>query len=104
MSDEKANGHHFIPLEAQDRAEKCHDADDPMELVGMVLPGTPETLDKMAETIVDEYVRLGWDERRLMTLFVNPMFMATYRIYQEKGEAYVRDLIARVCARWRIEE
>jgi hypothetical protein len=74
--------------------------DDPMELVGMVMPGEPGMLETMAETIVDEYVRLGWDEERLMTLFVNPMFMATYRIYRQKGEPYVRHLIREVLARW----
>jgi hypothetical protein len=54
----------------------------------------------MAECLVEEYVRLGWDERRLMTLFVNPMFLATHRIYHEKGEEYVRGLIRRTCSKW----
>lgn len=74
--------------------------DDPMELVGMVMPGEPGMLENMAEILVDEYVRLGWDEERLMTLFVNPMFMATHRIYRQKGDAYVRHLIREVLARW----
>jgi hypothetical protein len=74
--------------------------EDPMELVGMVMPGEPGMLESMAETIVDEYVRLGWDEERLMTLFVNPMFMATHRIYRRKGEPYVRGLIREMLARW----
>ena len=74
--------------------------DDPMEMIGMVMPGEPGQLEAMAECLVEEYVRLGWDARRLLTLFVNPMFMATYRIYQQKGEAYVRELIDRTCAKW----
>ncbi len=76
------------------------DPEDPMDLVGMVLPGGPGQLEAMAETLVEEYVRLGWDEPRLMTLFVNPMFMATYRIYRQKGEEYVRDLIRKTCLKW----
>lgn len=76
------------------------ESDDPMELVGMVMPGEPGQLEAMAECLVEEYVRLGWDARRLMTLFVNPMFMATHRIYRQKGEAYVSELIDRVCAKW----
>ncbi|MCX7851937.1 MAG: hypothetical protein N2383_04040 [Caldilineales bacterium] len=80
------------------------DDDDPMELIGMVLPGEPGTLEAMAEVLVEEYVRLGWDEPRLMTLFVHPMFMATHRIYRQKGEAYVRELIRRMEARWVIPE
>jgi len=76
--------------------------EDPMELVGMVLPGEPGQLEAMAECLVEEYVRLGWDERRLMTLFVNPMFMATHRIYQQRGEEYVRGLIRSMCAKWSV--
>ena len=76
--------------------------DDPMDLVGMVLPGEPGQLEAMAECFVEEYVRMGWDEPRLMTLFVNPMFMATNRIYRQKGEAYVRELIHRSQAKWTV--
>ena len=74
--------------------------DDPMGLIGMVFPGEPGQLEAMAECFVEEYVRMGWDERRLMTLFVNPMFLATHRIYRLKGEGYVRELIRRMCAKW----
>ena len=77
------------------------DAGDPMGLVGMVLPGEPGQLEAMAECFVEEYVRMGWGEERLMTLFVNPLFLGTHRIYREKGEAYVRELVRRTCARWR---
>jgi hypothetical protein len=76
--------------------------EDPMELVGMVLPGEPGQLEAMAECLVEEYVRLGWDERRLMALFVSPMFLAPYRIYQHKGEEYVRGLIRSMWAKWSV--
>jgi len=74
--------------------------EDPMGLVGMVLPGEPGQLEAMAECIVEEYVRMGWNEPRLMTLFTNPMFMATHRIYRQKGEAYVQEIIQQTIARW----
>jgi hypothetical protein len=76
--------------------------DDPMELTGMVLPGEPGQLEAMAECFVEEYVRMGWDEQRLMTLFRQPLFLATHRIYRQKGEGYVRELIARVSAKWKV--
>ena len=79
---------------------KDFESEDPMQLVGMVIPGEAGQLEMMAECIIEEYVRMGWDERRLMTIFRSSMFLATNRIYQIKGEAYVRDLIRRVCARW----
>ena len=74
--------------------------EDPMDLVGMVLPGEPGQLEAMAECFVEEYVRMCWDEPRLMTLFVNPLFMATHRIYRLKGESYVRGLIQKMVAKW----
>jgi hypothetical protein len=76
--------------------------EDPMELIGIVAPGEAGQLERMAETIVEEYVRMGWDERRLLTLFTNPMFMATHRIYLQKGEAYVKSLVQKTCAKYRI--
>ncbi len=75
--------------------------EDPMGLVGMVMPGEPGQIEAMAECIVEEYVRLGWDEPRLMALFRSPLFLATHRIYRQKGEPYVRDLIRETLARWR---
>jgi hypothetical protein len=74
--------------------------EDPMGLVGMVMPGEPGQLEAMAECFVEEYVRMGWNEARLMTLFTNPMFMATHRIYRQKGEAYVMKIIQQTIAKW----
>jgi hypothetical protein len=79
---------------------KQFEEEDPMDLVGMVLPSESGQLEAMAECFVEEYVRMGWDEPRLMTLFTNPMFMATHRIYRQKGEDYVRALIQKTQARW----
>ncbi|MEK7808654.1 MAG: hypothetical protein AAB571_06240 [Chloroflexota bacterium] len=74
--------------------------EDPLGLVGMVMPGEEGQLEAMAECFVEEYARMGWDERRLMALFVSPMFLATHRVYQLKGEEYVQELIRRTCAKW----
>ena len=53
--------------------------------------------------LIEEFILLGWNEKRLMTLFTSPLYLGTHRIYQEKGEAWVQDLITETCARWRIE-
>jgi hypothetical protein len=78
--------------------------EDPYELVGMVMPGEAGQLEAMAEALVEEFVMLGWNEKRLMTLFVNPFYLATHRIYLQKGETYVRELIQEICMRWQITE
>ncbi len=71
---------------------------DPMELVGVGLP--QGDMDHMAECLIEEYMFLGWDERKLMTLFARPFFQTTHRIYREKGEDYVRALIHKVHDKW----
>ena len=73
--------------------------DDPMEFIAVALPeGDP---DRMAECVIEEFLLMGWSERQLMTLFTRPQFRATHRIYRERGEAHVRDLIRRVGEAWR---
>jgi hypothetical protein len=37
-------------------------------------------------------------------LFINPMYMATYRIYRQFGKEYVQELIRRTCDNWRLPE
>jgi hypothetical protein len=68
----------------------------------VALPGDEATTEAMAETLVDEYVRMGWDDARLMKVFTHPFYQATYGVYRLKGEAYCRDLIARTRAKWGI--
>jgi len=79
-------------------ANKEFDPDDPMELVGMALP--EGDLEEMAECLVEELIRDGWDDEGLLRLFSDPFYRATYRIYQEKGEAYVLALIGTLRQKW----
>ncbi len=78
--------------------KKEFDAHDPMELVGVALPGGD--LAQMAECFVEEYIRAGWDDESLLHLFRDPFYRATHRVYQEKGEMYVRRLIATLRQKW----
>ncbi len=73
---------------------KPPEEDDPMELVGVLLPGGD--LDETAAVLVEEFVRAGYDDETLMELFRNPFYRATHWVYRTRGEAYVRDLIGRV--------
>jgi len=81
-------------------ADKPFEPDDPLELVGVVVPSGADALDDMARCFVEEYLREGWDERRLLALFRNPFFRAPHMIYQMRGEDYVKDVIAEATARW----
>ena len=77
------------------------DETDPMLLEGIGMDGGPGALERMAEDLVDEFVRVGTDEAHLLELFRNPFYALPHGIYQQRGEAWVRELIARVAVRWR---
>lgn len=77
---------------------KPYEEDDPMELVGVAVPGAD--LDLMAECFVEEYLLQGWNDRQLMLLFSKPFFAGTHQIYRQRGEEYVETLIRKVRDRW----
>ncbi len=79
---------------------KPPEMDDPLELVGVPVPVDEATFDEMAECVVEEYVRDGWSDERLMHLFHSPFYAGLYVIHRRRGEAWVRSLIARNRARW----
>ena len=80
------------------RTHKPFEDGDPMEIVGVSLPDGD--IDEMAECLVEDYIRDGWDDDSLLRLFREPFYRATHRIYVEKGEAYVVDLISRLRQTW----
>ena len=77
---------------------KKFDPEDPMELVGVEIPGIDPTV--MLDDIVREYVLLGWDASRILELFRSPQFGATHHLLQLKGEAYVTERVQRVVDEW----
>jgi hypothetical protein len=78
--------------------EKRLDPDDPMELVGVTF--ADGNLEEMAECLIEEYIRDGWDDERLLHLFRDPFYRLTHQIYREKGEAYVLALISGLREQW----
>jgi hypothetical protein len=80
--------------------KKTFEDDDPMELVGIALPDGD--LEEMAECLVEEFVKMGFDDAHLLHLFKSPFYDGTHQIYQQKGEDYVQALIGKVRLRWSI--
>lgn len=76
------------------------DFDDPLELSGYVLLTEEDTTDLMAECFIEEFLRLGYGPKQILALFRNPHYFAPNRAMQKRGEPFIRDLIAQVCARW----
>jgi len=81
-------------------AAKAFEPDDPMVLVGVVVDAGADAADEMARCLVEEYLRAGWDEARLLALFRNPFYQTLHGIYRARGEEAIRTLIAEVAASW----
>lgn len=78
---------------------KDFEDDDPMEIVGMTFadPGG-KMAEEMGRTFVDEYLRMGFPPDEILALFRDPFYRAVHAIYQQRGEAFVERMIARVQA------
>ena len=71
------------------------EADDPLELTGVVLPTQDDTsLKEMAVCFVEEFVRDGWSDQQLRAMFRNPCYRGPYLVWRQKGDAYVEAVIA----------
>jgi len=74
--------------------------DDPFELKGVIVPAQDETsLREMASCFVEEFARDGWSDEQLQAMFKNPFYRGPYLVWQERGDAYVDEVIREVRAR-----
>ena len=76
------------------------DPSDPQMLVGVLLPGTPETMREMAEVFADEFARLGYSAPQILALFNDPFFSGAHAALGALGEATVRDIVVHAATRW----
>ncbi len=74
--------------------DKEFESDDPMVLQGVALPG--DTQAAMAEAFVEEFLLMGYADEPILKIFQTPYYAAAHRVLVERGEPYVKDLIARV--------
>ena len=70
------------------------DPDDPMQAMGVALPG--DTTEAMAEAFVEEYLLMGHGDAEILALFRDRFYMAPHLVWRTKGDAWVRELIRRV--------
>lgn len=71
------------------------DPTDPMTLVGVECPTADEgAMRVMAECFIEEYVRLGFDEERLLRLFRTRGYAGPNLAWQALGEEAIRAMIA----------
>ncbi|MBM3941585.1 MAG: hypothetical protein FJ316_01405 [SAR202 cluster bacterium] len=77
---------------------KEFEPDDPMELVGVELPGGD--IDQALDDLVLEYLSIGWSPTEIMFLFRSPHYQATHNIYRQKGHGYVKERIENLAGEW----
>lgn len=74
------------------------EADDPMELVGVVLPDGDQ--EELAGALVEEFIRMGMSDQELFGIFRDPFYVGPHAIWRCRGDEYVRGLIDRGRERW----
>ena len=82
--------------------QKEIEPDDPMEIVGIEIPGqSEEQLRDMVLCFAEEFAREGWDEEGLLKMFQNPFYRGPYLAWKQKGDDYVREIIREAMSMWR---
>lgn len=76
------------------------DFEDPFELNGMAFMTHEDTTNDMAETFIEEFMRMGYNPEQLLALFRNPHYIGPNMAFEKRGEPFIRELIADVFARW----
>jgi hypothetical protein len=76
------------------------DFEDPLELNGVALLTEEDTTDAMCECFIEEFLRMGYNHKQVLALFRNPNYLGMNMVLQNRGEEFVRDLIAEIFARW----
>jgi hypothetical protein len=76
------------------------DFEDPFELNGMALMTHEDTTNDMAETFIEEFMRMGYGHSQILALFRNPHYLGPNMALEKRGEPFIRDLIAEVFVRW----
>src|SRR5262245_33466535 len=76
------------------------DFEDPFELNGMAFMTREDTTNDMAETFIEEYMRMGYGHKQILALFRNPHYLGPNMALEKRGEPFICDLIAEVFARW----
>lgn len=79
---------------------KPAEPDDPLTLVGVAVPVDEATFDEMADVVIEDFVRDGWPEDRLLAFFRSPFYAGLHVVWRRRGEAWVRERITAARARW----
>ena len=76
--------------------------DDPYELHFMNVPSSEDMhIQVMAETFIDEYLRMGWDDELILSIFRMPFYRGPYAAYELLGEESIKTMIGDIREKWK---
>ena len=76
------------------------DPTDPHMLIGVGLPAEAGTMTEMAWVFAEEFARMGFDTRRIMSLFRSPFYAGAHRAFRALGEAEVATIVEECVRVW----
>jgi len=77
------------------------DPTDPMTLRGVAVEtDDPSAMRKMAVCFIDEFMRMGYEQNRLLSMFKIPKYAGPYMAFKALGEDAIAQLIDDNVARW----
>jgi hypothetical protein len=81
-------------------AHKEIEANDPMELVGVMLPADAEAMREMATVFAEEFARMGFEGGEIISLFRNPFYAGAHGAYLALGEKKISTIVDECIAAW----
>jgi hypothetical protein len=76
------------------------DPQDPMFLVGVSLPGGPDTARDMVYAFAEELARLGYGATQILEIFRSPYYAGAHRAWRLLGEAEMKVIVAETVGVW----
>ncbi len=77
------------------------DHEDPMTLVSIPMPeGDRGNQRCMARCLAEEYIRMGFSEEELLSMFRNPFYSILHGVHLSLGDEAVRNAIAEARDGW----
>jgi hypothetical protein len=80
--------------------DKAFEVDDPMELVGVVLPADAAAMRDMAYVFAEEFARTGFNAETIVRIFQHPFYAGAHRAYEALGEAAIRGIVQECTQIW----
>ena len=76
------------------------DAADPSMLIGVGVPAAEDSDLEMAYVFAEEFARLGFSERQLLSLFRQPFYAGAHRALETLGEEKIKSIIREALEVW----